>query len=407
MKLESFKNLQFLSPRLTIKLNHLTKDDTRRINNTINNKLGSASFLVAIGLALISVIVFLFLQISSGWKQSEVYGVGSTIADIGCFTMSLLAVLLKLLSLRTKNEKKILLLNRLVIDFLYIAITILMFGSFFADAEKGFLSETPTISVSIIAIAFLLIIQPVFMSDSIILNSYTIIAMIFLAILTKELYNIQSFVYYILIVVGFLLLSRFFVSIVFYGEVQRYIQESISNSLLDTVMYDELTHCKNRYALKKYLEEKVPVWRAKRTRLLVVMFDIDNFKEYNDYFSHQVGDGCLKNIAGAVKKAFPSPRLEFYRYGGEEFLLFFELGENGNAKGILERLRLSAVELDIKSPPESPSEILTISVGAYLSVTDTEFDFEYALNLADTNLYKAKGSGKNICCLNNKLIEKA
>ena len=407
MKLESFKNLQFLSPRLTIKLNHLTKDDTRRINNTINNKLGSASFIVAIGLALVSVVVSLFLQISSGWKQLEVYGVGSIIADIGCFTMSLLAVLLKLLSLRTKNEKKILLLNRLVIDLLYIAITILMFGSFLADAEKGFLSETPTISVSIIAIAFLLIIQPVFVLDSVILNSYTIITMIFLAIFTKELYNIQSFIYYILIVVGFLLLSRFFVSIVFYGEVQRYIQESISNSLLDTVMYDELTHCKNRYALKKYLEEKVPVWRAKRTRLLVVMFDIDNFKEYNDYFSHQVGDGCLKSIAGAVKKAFPSPRLEFYRYGGEEFLLFFELGENGDAKGILERLRLSAVELDIKSPPESPSEMLTISVGAYLSVTDTEFDFEYALNLADTNLYKAKGSGKNICCLNNKLIEKA
>ena len=407
MKLESFKNLQFLSPRLTIKLNHLTKDDTRRINNTINNKLGSASFIVAIGLALVSVVVSLFLQISSGWKQLEVYGVGSIIADIGCFTMSLLAVLLKLLSLRTKNEKKILLLNRLVIDLLYIAITILMFGSFLADAEKGFLSETPTISVSIIAIAFLLIIQPVFVLDSVILNSYTIITMIFLAIFTKELYNIQSFIYYILIVVGFLLLSRFFVSIVFYGEVQRYIQESISNSLLDTVMYDELTHCKNRYALKKYLEEKVPVWRAKRTRLLVVMFDIDNFKEYNDYFSHQVGDGCLKSIAGAVKKAFPSPRLEFYRYGGEEFLLFFELGENGDAKGILERLRLSAVELDIKSPPESPSEMLTISVGAYLSVTDTEFDFEYALSLADTNLYKAKGSGKNICCLNNKLIEKA
>ena len=230
--------------------------------------------------------------------------------------------------------------------------------------------------------------------------------MVALVIYAKIQFNIESFIYYILIAVVFLSMSRLFISINFYAEVQKYIQESISNSLLDTAMYDELTHCKNRFALKKFLEEKNPIWKAKKTRLLIVMFDIDNFKEYNDYFSHQVGDGCLRNIASAVKAAFPSPSLEFYRYGGEEFLLIFELEEGQNAKEILESLRCAASELDIKAPPTSLLDHLTISVGGYFSNTNNIFDFEIALNEADANLYRAKADGKNVCYLNNKKVDR-
>ena len=404
MKLDTLKNLQFFSPRLTIKINHLTKDDTRRVKNLLNNKLGAASLFIAIGLSILSVAVFLILQLESGWKQIEVYGLSSFIADVGCFVMSITTIVLRMIAFRNKNEKTALLLSRLSIDFLYVAIAILMFCSFYADAEKGFLSKSPTISVGIIVIAFLLIVQPVFSLDAYILNISNIAVMIFLAIYAKIQFNIESFIYYILIVIGFVTMSRLVVSILFYAEVQKYIQESISNSLLNTAMYDELTHCKNRYALKKFLEDKVPTWKAEKTRLLIIMFDIDNFKEYNDYFSHQVGDGCLTDISRAVRRAFPSPGLEFYRYGGEEFLLFFELEDGQDAKLILEQLRLSTTELDIKVPPVSSFDYLTISVGGYLLTTDSEFDFDAALNEADTNLYKAKANGKNICYLNNNKI---
>lgn len=406
MNLEKFKNLQFLSPRLTIKINHLTKDDTRHVKNQLNNKLGFVSFFIAIGLALVSVAVFLMLQISSGWKQIEVYGISSFIGVISCFALSMATLILRLFALKTKKEKAIIALNRIEIILLYLAVATFMFSSFYADAEKGFLSKSPTISVGIIVIAFLLIVQPVFALDAWILNSGTIIVMIALVIYAKIQFNIESFIYYILIAVVFLSMSRLFISINFYAEVQKYIQESISNSLLDTAMYDELTHCKNRFALKKFLEEKNPIWKAKKTRLLIVMFDIDNFKEYNDYFSHQVGDGCLRNIASAVKAAFPSPSLEFYRYGGEEFLLIFELEEGQNAKEILESLRCAASELDIKAPPTSLLDHLTISVGGYFSNTNNIFDFEIALNEADANLYRAKADGKNVCYLNNKKVDR-
>ena len=406
MKLDKFKNLQFLSPRLTIKLNHLKKDDVKNIKSILNVKLGSAAFVISIILALISLTLFFYLQIESGWKQVEKYGISSLISDIGCFAMSVVALVLKLVSLKLKDDKAIMILNRLAIVALYISISILMFCSFYADAEKGFLSETPTMSVSIIAIAFLLIVQPIYSLDAIILNVSMISAMITLSIYTRIKFDTQSFLYYILIAIVFIILSRLFVSTIFYAESQKYIQESISNSLLDTAMYDELTHCKNRYALKKYLEKKVPLWREKETKLLIVMFDIDNFKEYNDYFSHQVGDGCLKSIAGAVKKHLKSPNLEFYRFGGEEFLLFFELNEQERAEDILEGIRLSISELDIKAPPTSKLDYLTISVGGYLSYTNSQFEFDKALGEADANLYKAKGDGKNVSYINgNKVVK--
>ena len=406
MKKDVFKNLQFLSPRLAIKVNHLTKDDASRIKTAINNKLGAASSLIAILLALISLTVFFYLQIGSGWKQIEVYGLASLIGDASCFVFCLTAIILRLFVKKAKTEATRSLLNRLVIDFTYLGIAVLMMASFYADTEKGFLSQHSTISTAFVIVAFLLLAQPIYALDAGLLNAGIAISFSVISIYGKIRYDLQGFVYYILIVAGFLLMSRVFVSILFYAETQKYIQESISNSLLDTAMYDELTHCKNRYALKKYLEEKNVYWKENETQLLLAMFDIDNFKEYNDYFSHQVGDGCLKSIATGVKKAFPSPGLEFYRYGGEEFLLFFELEKEEDPKSILEKIRLSAMDLDIKAPPSSPLGYLTISVGGYLVQTGEDFNFEAALNEVDSNLYKAKADGKNVCYLNDKKVKK-
>ena len=74
------------------------------------------------------------------------------------------------------------------------------------------------------------------------------------------------------------------------------------------------------------------------------MFDIDNFKEYNDQFSHLSGDYCLKSICDGIRKTFPSPSLDFFRYGGEEFLLFLELSNEEDPRYVIEKV--SAVMVD-------------------------------------------------------------
>ena len=154
-----------------------------------------------------------------------------------------------------------------------------------------------------------------------------------------------------------------------------------------------------------FLEENAEEWESNDDlNLLLVMFDIDNFKEYNDQFSHLAGDYCLKTIADGIRKTFPSPDLDFFRYGGEEFLLFFELDNPMDAGRVLEKARTAVEELNIEAPKGAPKKIVTISIGGSLIKNIDRFDFEKELATVDKYLYQAKENGKDRSCLDGNLI---
>ena len=52
---------------------------------------------------------------------------------------------------------------------------------------------------------------------------------------------------------------------------------------------------------------------------LNLLFDIDNFKGYNDTYGHQAGDRCLQAVAKAIGDAISATSGLSARYGGEEF----------------------------------------------------------------------------------------
>ena len=134
--------------------------------------------------------------------------------------------------------------------------------------------------------------------------------------------------------------------------------------------------------------------RALRYRhsLSLLMMDIDNFKDINDTYGHQVGDELLRAIAETIandcrKIDLPS------RYGGEEFSLILPETKKENASIIAERLRykIEHLVLDIKDGPKiSP----TISIGISGLPDDTD-DKEDLIQKADKALYFAKNNGKN------------
>lgn len=194
------------------------------------------------------------------------------------------------------------------------------------------------------------------------------------------------------------------ISILFYAESLRYCEVLRNEALNNKAMYDELTHCKNRYSLNNYLEESKKRWSSKETNLLMIMFDIDNFKLYNDQYSHIGGDYCLKSVCDAIRKEFPTPDLDFYRFGGEEFLLFFEAETKEDAAKIMKNVRECISNLGINSAKGAPKDVVTISVGGlYLKATAT-FNYEENLALVDKFLYEAKANGKDVCVLNGDFI---
>lgn len=136
----------------------------------------------------------------------------------------------------------------------------------------------------------------------------------------------------------------------------------------------------------------------------VCMFDIDNFKAYNDMFGHPAGDKVIAGVARTIS-SFMQRSTDFVaRYGGEEFVAFV-LG--GTAKEVFEHLKLirRAVEnLHMRHDP-SVADWVTVSVGGVTVFPDRTNSYDAYLKIADTMLYDAKRFGKNMVVWANEKME--
>jgi diguanylate cyclase (GGDEF)-like protein len=133
---------------------------------------------------------------------------------------------------------------------------------------------------------------------------------------------------------------------------------------------DSLTGAFNRTRLDAELERTGPDG-------VVVLIDIDHFKEYNDTHGHVAGDGVLREFAEAL--AGNQRRGDsVVRYGGEEFLMILQHIDAADAFRLVERIA------DLWS--RHPSG-LTFSAGVAPSGPD-------CVHQADLLLYRAKGEGR-------------
>ena len=396
-------NLQFLSPRLIIKNRHLNKNDVLNIKYSLLHKISVTCLVVAILLLMVNLISLITMGNETGWNQIEVYGLSSFIGQMTSIVGTTGTIILVIISLVIKNTDSKNSLRHVANVLIFVTMILYLFLSLTADVKQGFLSETPSLSASITLVSFFLIIQPVFWIEAIVLDGIVSVGLITLSITYTIQYKMQGLMYYLFVSVFFPITSYLIISILFYAETQRYCEELRNDALHNTAYYDELTLCKNRYALKESVEN----WQKEdKASLLVIMFDIDDFKLYNDQYSHIGGDYCLKGIADCIRKAFPSPALDFYRYGGEEFLLCLEVNDEEEAISAIERVRLEVAKLNISAPKGAPCEYVTISVGGVFVDELEGKDFNEIIKKADEYLYVAKRSGKNISVLNNKVVNK-
>ena len=403
MSKRNSNNLHFLSPLLIIKNKHLNKSDVKNIKYSLLRKINVTCLVVAILLLLVNLVTLFNMGIETGWNQIEVYGIHSFIGQMTSFVGTTATIILTLVSIFAKKPDLKNRLAHIANILIFVVMIIYLFFSLAADVKQDFLSHTPTLSASITLISFFLLIQPVFWLETIILDGVVSIGLITLSIVYTIQYDMQGLMYYLFIAVFFPITSYVIVSILFYAETQRYCEELRNEALHNTAYYDELTLCKNRYALKESIEK----WENEEEKdLLVMMFDIDDFKLYNDQYSHIGGDYCLKGIADCVRKTFPSPTLDFYRYGGEEFLLCLEVNSKEQAISTIEKVRLEVAKLNIAAPKGAPCNYVTISIGGVLVNGEDVKDFNEIIKKADEYLYVAKRSGKNVSVLNNVIVNK-
>ncbi len=159
-------------------------------------------------------------------------------------------------------------------------------------------------------------------------------------------------------------------------------------------MTDQLTGIPNRRRYERYSAVKWNEAIRLHVPLSICMFDIDNFKKYNDTFGHPAGDRVLTTVAKTVSARLHRSTDFFARYGGEEFvaLLFGDTAEKAFAH--LQNVRQSIEDLRIPHDG-SVSPWVTVSIGGVTAIPSGESSYAAYLKIADTMLYDAKKHGRN------------
>ena len=153
---------------------------------------------------------------------------------------------------------------------------------------------------------------------------------------------------------------------------------------------DSLTQLYNRRYFDKILEKEYGRSKRYLKNMSVMICDIDDFKQVNDRFSHQIGDKVLIKVAEVFKENIRENDT-IARFGGEEFVAVFPESDSQKAYSICERIRLS-----IENYPWhkiEPNLKVTVSLGI---CDDTSLGSgETMISRADDALYEVKNSGKN------------
>lgn len=155
--------------------------------------------------------------------------------------------------------------------------------------------------------------------------------------------------------------------------------------------HDGLTGVYNRHAFTERAQAAFNQAKADGAPMAIMMFDLDNFKNINDTYGHQLGDMVLREVAQLINSRLRQSDV-FGRYGGEEFCACMPGLGNDDAVSVANNLRkiVQKSVLDHKGVQVS----VTVSIGVCIHDVDT-CSLEEMLEKADIALYMAKADGRN------------
>lgn len=149
-------------------------------------------------------------------------------------------------------------------------------------------------------------------------------------------------------------------------------------------MTDPLTGLGNRRKLVVDLQKALP-GAAETTPLLLALFDLSGFKNYNDSFGHPAGDALLARLGRNLQIAMRERGGEAYRMGGDEFCVIARIGADGQ----------SPIIADATAALSERGEGFAIgsSYGSVLLPQEAD-DVDISLRLADQRMYANKDGGR-------------
>ncbi|MDK2981731.1 MAG: hypothetical protein PWQ55_2078 [Chloroflexota bacterium] len=156
--------------------------------------------------------------------------------------------------------------------------------------------------------------------------------------------------------------------------------------------HDPLTGLHNRRFPIEYLQNELVKLKDLGGILSIILFDVDDFKYYNDTYGHACGDEILVTISRLVQENFRQSDVSC-RYGGDEFFIAMSDTNPEEARKKLALLQRLIAEEKFETICDAKTKV-TISVGIAAYPRDGESVRE-VLKAADDALYRAKEKGKD------------
>jgi diguanylate cyclase (GGDEF)-like protein/PAS domain S-box-containing protein len=165
--------------------------------------------------------------------------------------------------------------------------------------------------------------------------------------------------------------------------------------IIELSITDYLTQLYNRRHFSTIFDRELNRAKRDNKNFILMMVDIDFFKQYNDTYGHNRGDEVLKSIANALKESLKRPVDFIFRLGGEEFGIITSDIDFEGALELSNQLLQAVRDLGIEHKSSKISDIVTISMGIKIVNLEAKLDETTIYKLADNALYEAKEKGRD------------
>ena len=161
------------------------------------------------------------------------------------------------------------------------------------------------------------------------------------------------------------------------------------------ILTDAMTGLYNKHYFNEYFDKQLRIQHRLQSNLVLMIIDIDYFKQYNDHYGHLAGDHALITVAKEIRKSLNRASDMTFRIGGEEFAVICMPNTLHDALQLAETIRQNVSDAKVEHCMSLICEHVSVSIGLHLVTPEDKSKANSVYQFADQALYQAKAEGRN------------